>query len=546
MANIFEQDLDRNPANYQPLSPLSFLERAARVFPEATAIIHGSRRIAYRDFFTRSRRLASALSKRGIGKGDTVTVLLSNTPPMLEAHFGVPMTKAVLHSLNTRLDAAVIAFQLDHAESKVVIVDTEFSAVMREALALAKARPLVIDFDDPDYPADAPHGKGERIGTLDYEAFLAAGDPDFEWSLPDDEWDAISLNYTSGTTGNPKGVVYHHRGAALMAYANTVHAGMGRHPVYLWTLPMFHCNGWCFPWTLAVQAGTHVCLRWVRAKAMYDAIADHGVTHLCGAPIVMSTLINAAEEDRRDFPQGVTFNTAAAPPPEAVLAGMADAGFTVTHLYGLTETYGPAVVNEWHDGWNSLDKAGQAARNARQGVRYAALEELAVIDPATMRKAPADGETIGEVMFRGNIVMKGYLKNRAATDEAFAGGWFHSGDLGVLHPDGYVQLKDRSKDIIISGGENISSIEVEDALYKHPAVAAAAVVAEPDEKWGETPLAYVELKPGRTATEAELIDHCRSLLARFKCPKAVVFAEIPKTSTGKIQKFVLRQRGKPG
>ena len=546
MPNIFEQDLDRNPANYQPLSPLSFLERAARVYPDVTAVIHGARRTSYRDFYTRSRRLASALAQRGIGKGDTVTVMLSNTPPMLEAHFGVPMTKAVLHSLNTRLDAAIIAFQLDHAESKIVIVDTEFSAVMREALALANVKPLVIDFDDSDYPVDAPHPKGGRIGTLDYEAFLAGGDTDFEWSLPDDEWDAIALNYTSGTTGNPKGVVYHHRGAALMAYANTIHAGMSKHPVYLWTLPMFHCNGWCFPWTLAIQAGTHVCLRWVRAKAMYDAIADHGVTHLCGAPIVMSTLINAAEEDRRDFPQTVTFSTAAAPPPEAVLAGMADAGFAVTHLYGLTETYGPAVVNEWHDEWNGLDKAGQAARKARQGVRYAALDELAVINPATMLKTPADGETIGEVMFRGNIVMKGYLKNRKATEEAFAGGWFHSGDLGVLHPDGYIQLKDRSKDIIISGGENISSIEVEDALYKHPAVAAAAVVAEPDEKWGETPLAYIELKPGKMATEAELIDHCRSLLARFKCPKAVIFAEIPKTSTGKIQKFVLRQKGKAG
>jgi fatty-acyl-CoA synthase len=546
MANIFEQDLDRNPANYQPLSPLSFLERAAQVYPEITAIIHGSRRISYRDFFARSRQLASALAQKGIGKGDTVTVMLSNTPPMLEAHFGIPMTKAVLHSLNTRLDAAVIAFQLDHAESKIVIVDTEFSAVMREALALAKVKPLVIDFDDPEYPADAPHRKGRRVSTLDYEAFVAGGDPDFQWSLPDDEWDAIALNYTSGTTGNPKGVVYHHRGAALMAYANTIHAGMGKHPVYLWTLPMFHCNGWCFPWTLAIQAGTHVCLRWVRAKAMYDAIADHGVTHLCGAPIVMSTLINAAEEDRRQFPQTVTFSTAAAPPPEAVLAGMADAGFSVTHLYGLTETYGPAVVNEWHEKWSGLDKAGQAARKARQGVRYAALDELAVIDPATMRKTAADGETIGEVMFRGNIVMKGYLKNRNATDEAFAGGWFHSGDLGVLHPDGYIQLKDRSKDIIISGGENISSIEVEDALYKHPAVAAAAVVAQPDEKWGETPLAYIELKPGKRATEAELIDHCRALLARFKCPKSVIFAEIPKTSTGKIQKFVLRQRVKAG
>jgi fatty-acyl-CoA synthase len=542
--NPYEIGLDKNAANYQPLTPLSFLERAAKVYPDVTAIIHGGSRVSYRDFYQRSQRLASALSKRGIGKGDTVTVMLSNTPPMLEAHFGVPMTKAVLHSLNTRLDAAVLAFQLDHAGSNIVIVDTEFSGVMAEALKLAKVKPLVIDFDDPEYGADAPYPKGGRIGSIDYEAFLAEGDPDFAWSMPDDEWDAISLNYTSGTTGNPKGVVYHHRGAALMAYANTVHAGMGKHCVYLWTLPMFHCNGWCFPWTLAVQAGTHVCLRWVRAKAMYDAIADHGVTHLCGAPIVMATLINAAEGDKREFPQTVTFNTAAAPPPESVLAGMADAGFAVTHLYGLTETYGPAVVNEWHAEWNGLDRAGQAGRKARQGVRYSALEDLTVMDPKTLEKTPPDGETIGEVMFRGNIVMKGYLKNKAATDEAFAGGWFHSGDLGVMHADGYIQLKDRSKDIIISGGENISSIEVEEALYKHPAVAACGVVARPDEKWGETPVAYVELKPGKTATEEELLAHCRSLLARFKCPKAILFTDIPRTSTGKIQKFRLREMAK--
>ncbi len=381
---------------------------------------------------------------------------------------------------------------------------------------------------------------------MDYEEFLASGDPDAGWSLPDDEWDAISLNYTSGTTGNPKGVVYHHRGAALMAYTNTIHAGMGKHCVYLWTLPMFHANGWCFPWTLAVQAGTHVCLRWVRARPLYDAIADHGVTHLCGAPIVMSILINAEEKDKRAFTQTVTFNTAAAPPPEAVLAGMADAGFAVTHLYGLTETYGPAVVNEWHSEWDSLERGPRTAKKARQGVRYAALEGLAVMDPATMEDTPADGETLGEVMFRGNIVMKGYLKNKKATDEAFAGGWFHSGDLGVMHPDGYIQLKDRSKDIIISGGENISSIEVEDAIYKHPAVAACGVVGRADEKWGEVPVAYVELKPGRTATEAEIIEHCRGLLARFKLPKAVIFSEIPKTSTGKIQKFRLRDQAKGG
>ncbi|MBO6717551.1 MAG: acyl-CoA synthetase [Rhizobiaceae bacterium] len=546
MPNAYERDLDRREANHQPLTPLTYLERAAATFPDHVAIIHGSMRATYREFWQRSLKLASALAKRGIVKGDTVSVMLSNTPAMLEAHFGVPMVKAVLHSLNTRLDAAIIAFQLDHAESKLLIVDREFSAVVAEALKIAKVKPLVIDYDDPEYPADAPYPKGGRIGTLDYETLVAEGDAGFDWSMPDDEWDAISLNYTSGTTGNPKGVVYHHRGAALMAYTNTIHAGMGRHPVYLWTLPMFHCNGWCFPWTLAVQAGTHVCLRWVRAKAMYDALADHGVTHLCGAPIVMSTLLNAADEDRREFPQTVTFNTAAAPPPEAVLSGMADAGFAVTHLYGLTETYGPAVVNEWHSEWDALEPGPRTAKKARQGVRYAALEGLTVLDPETMKPTPRDGETIGEVMFRGNIVMKGYLKNKAATEEAFAGGWFHSGDLGVMHPDGYIQLKDRSKDIIISGGENISSIEVEDALYKHAAVAACGVVARQDEKWGEVPVAYVELKPGKSATEAEIIEHCRSLLARFKCPKAVVFAEIPKTSTGKIQKFRLREMAKAG
>lgn len=535
-ASAYDLHLDRNPANFQPLTPLTFLERAASVFPERTAIIHGSLRRNYRDFYARARRLASALAAHGIGRGDTVSVMLSNTPAMLECHYGVPMTGAVLNTLNTRLDAAIIAFTLDHAETRVLITDREFSKTIREALALAKAKPLVIDYDDPEYD-----GPGEVLGKTDYETFLAGGDPDHAWQMPDDEWDAISLNYTSGTTGDPKGVVYHHRGAYLLAMGNVVTCGMGKHPVYLWTLPMFHCNGWCFPWSISVVAGTHVCLRQVRAGAMYAALAEHGVTHLCGAPIVMATLLNAPATDKRDFTQKVAFFTAAAPPPEAVLAAMKDAGFDVTHLYGLTETYGPAVVNDWNSAWDDLPMGDYAAKKARQGVRYLVLEGLDVRDPETLASVPADGETLGEVMFRGNVVMKGYLKNKAATDKAFAGGWFHSGDLGVKHPDGYIQLKDRSKDIIISGGENISSIEVEDALYKHPAVQAAAVVAKPDEKWGETPCAFVELRPGAEATAEELIAFCRSRLAAFKCPRHVVFTELPKTSTGKIQKFRLRE-----
>jgi fatty-acyl-CoA synthase len=538
--NPFTLHLDKNAANYQPLTPLTFLERAAAVFPNHAAVIHGSRRYTYAEFHARARRLASALAGRGIGTGDTVSVMLSNTPPMLEAHYGVPMTGAVLHALNTRLDAALIAFQLDHAESKVVICDREFAGVMRQALAQAKARPFVVDYDDPEFRQDAP-----PLSPTDYEAFLANGDPAFAWRMPADEWDSLSLNYTSGTTGNPKGVVYSHRGAALMCYANALTANLGRHPVYLWTLPMFHCNGWCFPWTLSAVIGTHVCLRWVRAKAMFDAIAEHRVTHLCGAPIVMSTLLNATAEERRPLPNRVEFVTAAAPPPEAVLAAMAETGFNVVHVYGLTEVYGPAVVNEWHEEWNDLDGSARARLKSRQGVRYPALEALTVMDPQTMAPVPADGETLGEVMLRGNIVMKGYLKNKAATEEAFAGGWFHSGDLGVLHPDGYIQLKDRSKDIIISGGENISSIEVEDALYKHPAVAACAVVAKPDEKWGETPVAYIELKPTASVPSPEdTIAHCRAHLAAYKVPRHVVFGEVPKTSTGKIQKFVLRERAK--
>jgi fatty-acyl-CoA synthase len=533
--SAYDRDLDKNPANYQPLTPLGFLERAAAVFPSHTAIVHGARRTTYRDFHTRAKRLASALAGRGIRRGDTVAVMLANTPPMLEAHYGVPMTGGVLNTLNTRLDAATIGFCLDHGEAKVVIVDREFSGVMKEALARAKVKPLVIDYDDTEY-----RGEGERIGPMEYEEFLAEGSEDFAREAPGDEWDAISLNYTSGTTGDPKGVVYHHRGAALLALGNVVTCSMKKHPVYLWTLPMFHCNGWCFPWSISVVAGTHVCLRQVRAAPMYDLIATHKVTHLCGAPIVMATLLNAPENEKKPLPHVVEFFTAAAPPPEAVLAAMKAAGFNVTHLYGLTETYGPAVVNDWHGEWDALPLHAQAARKARQGVRYGALEALDVLDPETMQPVPRDGATIGEVMFRGNVVMKGYLKNPKSTAAAFAGGWFHSGDLGVVHPDGYMQIRDRSKDIIISGGENISSIEVEDALYKHPAVQAAAVVAKPDEKWGETPCAFIELKPGKAATPDELSQHCRKNLAGFKIPKHFVFVELPKTSTGKIQKFKLR------
>jgi fatty-acyl-CoA synthase len=535
----YEIDLDRNPANFQPLTPLTFLERAAAVFSDHTAIIHGPLRRSYAEFYARARQLASSLARRGIKRGDTVSVLLANTPAMLECHYGVPMTAAVLNTINTRLDAATVAFQLDHAESKVLIVDREFSKLAKEALALAKGKPLVVDYDDPEFA-----GAGERLGAIEYEDFLAAGDADFAWKMPDDEWDAISLNYTSGTTGDPKGVVYHHRGAYLLAIGNVLTGSMDKHSVYLWTLPMFHCNGWCFPWTISVIAGTHVCLRQVRAPAMYDAIARHKVTHLCGAPIVMATLLNAPAEEKKPLPHVVEFFTAAAPPPEAVLAAMKAAGFNVTHLYGLTETYGPAAVNEWRSGWDALSPSEQAAMKARQGVRYVPLEALDVRDPDTLKAVPWDGESMGEVMFRGNVVMKGYLKNKSATEKAFAGGWFHSGDLGVMHRDGYIQLKDRSKDLIISGGENISSIEVEDALYKHPAVGAAAVVAKPDDKWGETPCAFVELKPGEKATRDDIIAWCRQNLAGYKCPRYVVFTELPRTSTGKIQKFKLRDMAK--
>ncbi len=539
MSVAYDIDLDRNAANFQPLTPLGFLERSAAVFPDKLAVVHGPLRRNYRDLYARARRLASALAAHGVGKNDTVTVMLANTPAMLECHFGVPMAGAVLNTLNTRLDAAIIAFTLDHAETKVLITDREFSGVMKQALALAKVKPLVIDYDDPEYK-----GAGERLGSMEYEELVAGGDPDFQWIMPGDEWDAIALNYTSGTTGDPKGVVYHHRGAYLLAIGNLLTGALSRAPVYLWTLPMFHCNGWCFPWSIVLAGGVQVCLRQVRASQMFDLIASEKVTHLCGAPVVMSTLLNAPESEKKPLPHTVEFFTAAAPPPEAVLAAMREAGFNVTHLYGLTEVYGPAVVNEWDSAWDALPANEQAMKKARQGVRYPVLEALDVLNPDTMESVPADGETLGEVMFRGNVVMKGYLKNPASTKAAFAGGWFHSGDLGVKHQDGYVQLKDRSKDIIISGGENISSIEVEDALYKHPAVQVAAVVARPDEKWGETPCAFIELRPGASASAEELIEWCRQHLARFKAPRHIVFAEVPKTSTGKIQKFRLRDMAK--
>ncbi len=538
--SIYDVDLDKTPANYQPLTPLSFLARSASVYPEHTAIIHGKCRTSYSAFYARARRLASALAKAGIKKGDTVSAILANTPAMLECHYGVPMMGAVLNTLNTRLDAATIGFSLDHAETKLLIVDKEFSVLAKNAIQLMKGpKPIVVDYVDPEFPVE-----GERLSSIEYEQFVAGGDADFEWLWPADEWEAISLNYTSGTTGNPKGVVYHHRGAYLMGQGNVLAGNLPKHPVYLWTLPMFHCNGWCFPWSMSVVAGTHVTLRWVRSNLVWNALADNNVTHLSGAPIVMSTILNAPEIEKRRLGHTVQFMTAAAPPPEAVLSAMAEQGFNVTHLYGLTETYGPATVNDWKAEWDELAGPARATKKARQGVRYHSLEDLTVMDPETMERVPADGETLGEVMFRGNIVMKGYLKNPKATAEAFHGGWFHSGDLGVMHPDHYIQLKDRSKDIIISGGENISSIEVEDCLYKHPAIQAAAVVAKPDEKWGETPCAFVELKPGKAASAEDILEWCRNGMAKFKVPKYVVFTELPKTSTGKIQKFKLREEAK--
>jgi len=536
--------LPRQPANHQPLTPLFFLERAARTFPAHTAVVHGAIRLTYAELHGRCVKLAHELVRLGIGRGDTVAALLPNIPAMLECHYGVPMAGAVLNTLNTRLDAATIAYCLDHGEAKVLVVDREFAPLARLALAQCNATPFLIEVDDPEAP---PSARGNHLdGATDYDAFVNAGDAHYAWTPPADEWDAITLNYTSGTTGRPKGVVYHHRGAHLLAIGNVLSAGLGKHPVYLWTLPMFHCNGWCFPWTVTAQAGTHVCLRAVRGAHVWALMAGEQVTHMCGAPIVMSTLLATPDHEKKHLTRQVQFVVAGAPPPAAVLGAMREAGFAVCHVYGLTECYGPSVVNEWNRDWDAAPAAEQAALMSRQGVRYLALEGLAVMDPERMAPLPTDGATMGEVMMRGNVVMKGYLKDPEGTAKAFAGGWFHTGDLAVTYPDGYIQLKDRSKDIIISGGENISSIEVEDALYQHPAVAVVGVVARPDEKWGEVPCAFVELRPGMAATAEELIAFSRQRLASFKVPKHIIFAELPKTSTGKIQKHMLRAKAREG
>ncbi|MGK3275087.1 acyl-CoA synthetase [Comamonas kerstersii] len=539
MTSKYDQNLDRNAANFAALTPLSFIERTASVYPERLAIVHGDLRQTWGQTYARCRQLASSLRKAGIGKNDTVAVILPNTPPMVEAHFGVPMAGAVLNTLNTRLDAEALAFMLDHGEAKALIVDPEFTGVIAKALKLRTCTEplLVIQVDDALYGPAAT-----QVGSISYEDFVAQGDADFAWEMPEDEWDAIALNYTSGTMGNPKGVVYHHRGAAINAISNVLEWDMPKHSVYLWTLPMFHCNGWCFPWTVAARAGVNVCLRRVEAKAIFDAIRDHGVTHYCGAPIVQSLLVNAPAELKVGIPAGVKAMVAGAAPPASMIEGMEAMGFDLTHVYGLTETYGPATVCAKHEAWQQLDIGERARLNARQGVRYHLQREVRVMDPETLQPVPMDGETMGEIMFRGNITMKGYLKNPKATDDAFRGGWFHSGDLAVQYPDGYIQIKDRSKDIIISGGENISSIEVEDVLYRHPAVLAAAVVAKPDEKWGETPCAFLEIKPGTEVREQDIIAHCKQHLAGYKVPRAVVFGELPKTSTGKIQKFELRKQ----
>ena len=538
-ANSDDLGLGRNSANYVALSPLSFLRRTAAVYPDRLAVIHGSFRTTWCDTYARSRRLASALAQRGVGRGDTVAVIAPNIPAMFEAHFGVPMAGAVLNALNTRLDAGAIAFMLEHGGAKVLMCDRELSDVVGQALRMLERPPLVIDIDDP-----AGTG-GERLGQMTYEEFLASGDPEFVWSLPPDEWDAIALNYTSGTTGNPKGVVLHHRGAYLNAVNNVVTWAMPHFPVYLWTLPMFHCNGWCFPWTVALKAGTNVCLRKVDAGPIFELIKQHRVTHFCGAPVVHNMLINAPETLRAGISHTVYGMIAGAAPPQPVIEGMERMGFHLTHVYGLTEVYGPAAVCAKHPEWDDLSVEQRAEMNGRQGVPYELQEDMMVADPQTLQPVPRDGQTMGEIFFRGNITMKGYLKNPTATEEAFHGGWYHTGDLAVVYPDGYAKIKDRSKDIIISGGENISTIEVEDVLYRHRAVLEVAVVARPDEKWGETPCAFITLKASAApVSEEEMIAFCRERLARYKCPKTVVFGPLPKTSTGKIQKNVLRDQAR--
>ena len=539
MSHSYNTHLDKNSANFTPLTPLSFLDKAAYVYPNRIAVVHGAQRTTWKDEYLRCRKLASALKKRGIGEGDTVAAMLPNIPPMVDMHFGPAMIGAVLNALNTRLDPEAIAFMLEHGEAKVLFCDLEYSAVVEKALALLKKKPLVIDVVDPMYA-----GQGKRLGEQDYDSFLDEGDVGFRFAYPSDEWNAIALNYTSGTTGDPKGVVSHHRGAYMNAVGNVLTWGMQRHPIYLWTLPMFHCNGWCFPWTIAAQAGTNVCLRKVEAKAIFDLMRTEKVSHYCGAPIVHSTLINAPDEMKAGINHPVAAMVAGASPPAAMIEGMERLGFSLVHTYGLTEIYGPAAVCAPHKEWQDLSLEQRADKNSRQGVAYLLQEDMVVMDPDTMQPVPWDGETMGEIMFRGNITMKGYLKNPQATDAAFKGGWFHTGDLAVTYPDGYSKIKDRSKDIIISGGENISSLDVEDVLYRHPAVMSAAVVAKPDEKWGETPCAFVELRDGASATAEEIIAFCRERLAGFKCPRTIVFGPVPKTSTGKIQKFQLRERVK--
>jgi fatty-acyl-CoA synthase len=537
--SLYDTGLDKNPANYAPLTPLTFIDWAASVCPDRVAVVYGERRFTWRETYARCRRLASALERRGVGRGDTVAAMMVNTPEMYECHFGVPMCGAVLNTLNVRLDAPTLAFMLDHGEAQVLISDREFSPVIGQALAMCKARPIVIDVNDP-----ACEGSGAPLGEMDYEAFLLTGDSAYRGTAPADEWDAIALNYTSGTTGNPKGVVFHHRGAYLAAVGTILAWSAPRYAVFLWTVPMFHCNGWCFPWAIAALAGTSVCLRRVEAGTILDLIREHRVTHFGGAPIVHNMLLNAPSELWEGITHRVRAYIAGAAPPAATIEAMERRGLELTHTYGLTETYGPATICVQQEEWEALEPRERALKNGRQGVRFQLAEAVTVLDPETMQPVPWDGETMGEVMFRGNMTMKGYLKNPTATQEAFAGGWFHSGDLAVMHPDGYVKVKDRGKDIIISGGENISSLEVEDALYRHPAVLAAAVVARPDPRWGETPCAFVELKPGAQATQRELIEHCRASLAHYKAPKTVVFGPLPKTATGKIQKYVLRERAR--